>query len=93
LKNKILEAMAAGLPVVTTPLGCEGIAAVDGDHVLLGPDSRALSMAVKRLLDDPGLSKRIGETARRFVAEHHTWAHIAARYEALYAETIAERSG
>jgi glycosyltransferase involved in cell wall biosynthesis len=93
MKNKILEAMSAGLPVVTTPMGCDGLSVVDGEHLLLGANASELAEAAIRLMEDDALAERIGTAAQRLVAMHHAWSRIAARYEELYAEAIADRSG
>lgn len=90
IKNKILEAMAAGLPVVTTPVGCEGIAAVDGEQVLIASSVDDLAALTVRVLRDPALGRRIGDAARAFVRRHHGWTDVAARYEALYQDVLAE---
>jgi glycosyltransferase involved in cell wall biosynthesis len=91
MKNKILEAMAAGLPVVTTPMGCDGLAVRDGEHVLVGSSAADLADATVRVLVDPRLRHRLGDAARRYVREHHAWEDVAARYERLYRDVIAER--
>jgi glycosyltransferase involved in cell wall biosynthesis len=93
VKNKVVEAMAAGCPVVTTPLGCEGLAATDGEHVLLGRTAPELAGAVSRVIDDPALAERLGRAARELVRAHHSWPRVAAQYEQLYRTVIAERSG
>ena len=55
MKVKVLESIACGLPVVTTPLGAEGIA-VDG--VTIRTDDRSLAAAAVELLSDPAARRR-----------------------------------
>jgi glycosyltransferase involved in cell wall biosynthesis len=93
MKNKILEAMAAGRPVVTTPMGCDGIAAVDGVHVLLGTGADALADAVLAVLEAPELGERIGRQGRALVDARYAWGAVAASYEALYAAVVGEEAG
>jgi glycosyltransferase involved in cell wall biosynthesis len=92
MRNKILEAMAMGVPVVATRLSCEGIEVVDGEHVLLGRTPADLAAAAVRLLRDEELRRRIGEGGRRLVLERYTWEGVAERYEAEYAAVISEHS-
>src|SRR5439155_13424236 len=53
---KVLEGMAMGRPLVSTSLGCEGIATVDGEHLLVADDPASFAPGVLRLLDDPVLA-------------------------------------
>ncbi len=67
----LLEAMAAGLPVIATAVGGLPEVVTDGVNGLLIPpqDPEALAQALARLLDDPALAKKLGENARRHVEE------------------------
>jgi glycosyltransferase involved in cell wall biosynthesis len=74
---KILEAFAAGLPVVSTAVGAEGIAAQDGRHlVLASPDDFAGALA--RLLGDPALRARLAGPARELARQTYDWAGVGA---------------
>ncbi len=64
---KILEAFAAGLPVVSTRLGAEGLEVEDGRHLLLADDEEGFAAAVARLLTDETLGRRLAESARQLV--------------------------
>lgn len=81
----LLEAMAAGLAIVTTSeTGC---AEVVGGTGLLVPsrDAASLASALKRLVSDEPLQRRLGEAARRRLEAQFTWTAVAQRYAALYA--------
>jgi glycosyltransferase involved in cell wall biosynthesis len=82
LKNKVLEAMAAGRAVVTTPLGSAGIGA--GDGVVEAPDAPALADAVARLLDDRDRLAATGRAGRARVVADFTWAGSARAMEAVW---------
>lgn len=84
IKNKVLEAMAAGKPVVATPLSAEGIGLKEGEHVLYGNSAETLSMAVVRLLRDEALRRRIGDANRAMIESRFTWERVADQYETLY---------
>ena len=55
LKGKVTQSLAAGLPVVTTTIGAEGLDAIDGDELLIADDDEALAERVIRLLTDDEL--------------------------------------
>lgn len=60
---KVLEAFALRRPVVTTPIGVEGIAAEDGTHAMIANDPASFATATLRLLHDPGLAERMTREA------------------------------
>jgi len=80
VKNKVLEAMASRTPVVSTPLGLQGIDARAGEEVLVGAGDEELADLVVQVLRDPGLGARIGAGGRRYVEAHHSWSAVAQRY-------------
>jgi glycosyltransferase involved in cell wall biosynthesis len=94
LPLSILEAMAAGLPVVASNVGGVPEAVVDGDTGLLVPpsDPQSLATAIGRLLDDPALRRRLGEAGRMRVAEHFDLAAVHQAHLDLYRRALA-RSG
>ncbi len=67
MRVKILEALARGLPVVTTTLGCEGIAVKDEEHLLIADAPADFARAVVRVLSDPALSDRLSRNGRRLI--------------------------
>ena len=71
---KILEAFAMGCPVVSTSKGAEGLAAVDGEHLLIAETAEALAESIERCLSDPGLAGRLAAAGRRLVGEEYSWA-------------------
>lgn len=79
-QNKILEAMAMGIPVITTPHVHAGIGCPPG-VVLLADSPGAFAGQVLRLLQEPALRAEQSAAARRFVTEHHGWAPIVERLD------------
>jgi polysaccharide biosynthesis protein PslH len=72
---KILEAFAAGLPVVSSPVGAEGIACRHEQHLLLA-EPEGLAEAVIRLLATPDLGHRLACEARRLAASTYDWTVV-----------------
>jgi glycosyltransferase involved in cell wall biosynthesis len=81
---KVLEAMSAGLPLVSTTVGAEGIALQSGRDAVYADDAAAFSQAVLRLLGDPALRAEMGLAARGYVVAHYDWRAIAPLLEPLY---------
>lgn len=70
---KILEAWAAGTPVVSTTLGAEGLECRDREHLVLADDAESFTAAVSELLALPVNRERIGAAGRRLYEEQYTW--------------------
>ena len=80
---KILEALAMGLPVVSTRLGAEGLAARDGVELLLADEPADFAAAVVRVLEDRALAARLGQSARALVERRYSWKAAAQAWEAF----------
>ncbi len=87
MRVKVLQAMATSKAVVTTPLGAEGLAATGGTAPLGIADSAVgLASLTAELLAAGEARRLLGQRARAFVREHHSWPAYGRRQEALYAE-------
>lgn len=73
---KILEALAWGLPVVTTSIGGAGLDLTDGEHGLIADDPKAFAAAIVRLVDDDVLWRRISQHGRQLVEQRYAWTRI-----------------
>jgi glycosyltransferase involved in cell wall biosynthesis len=76
IKNKVLEAMALGLPVVGTSLGVQGIAVTSGVNIAVSDTPDGFAAAVTDLLDDPVRRQRIGGAARSLVERDYSWSVV-----------------
>lgn len=85
---KILEAMAAGLAVVSTPEGAEGLEVVSGEHLLIARDVDEFVRGVVRLLHDEGMARYLAANGRRLVEERYDWKNIAKLVPAAWEETV-----
>ena len=91
VQTKVLECMAAGLPVVASAQACSGLEARPGQHLLSATDPAEWAEAISGLLEFPGLRHRLGVAGRDYVVRHHSWQESAARLEEAYEEVISRR--
>jgi glycosyltransferase involved in cell wall biosynthesis len=81
---KILEAFAHGVPVVTTPLGAEGIAAVDGEHLLLAEDALGFARACLGVKETPALGAALAARAAALLDRRYSPAQVDAAVTQAY---------
>lgn len=85
LKNKVLEALAMGCPVVATPLSVDGIAVEHNTSALVAP-VEGLAQETLRLLNDKILQRRLSIAGHQLIVSRYSWEQVATRYEQLYDE-------
>jgi glycosyltransferase involved in cell wall biosynthesis len=85
-RGKILEAMAIGRPVVSTPLGAEGIPASDGKNIILADNPNDFVKGITDLLTNTPLYRSIQENARKLMEDRYAWDKGVARLEAVLEE-------
>ncbi len=88
VRIKILEALAGGLPVVTTTLAAEGIDLRQGERALFADRPDAFAAAITRLLDDPALRAGMGAAGRAIVERDYDAEQIGAQLAGLYASML-----
>ena len=89
---KILEAMAAGVPVVSTRLGAEGIEAEDDVQVLLADTGEEVAAAIGRIASSAETRVCLSTAARALVCEVYDWSKIGARLHGIHADLVDSRS-
>lgn len=85
-RYKILEAMATGLPVVTTTTGIEGLGAVHNKHAIISDDSKILSQETVNVLTNPVVYKRLASNGRLLVEKEFNWGTVADKLDHIYKE-------
>ncbi len=92
MSNAMLEAMASGLPIVTTR--CEGTAElIDGNGVVVDARAETLADTVADLADDPGAYRAMADAAEA-KARHFTWQRVAEQYLSIYRDVLEhQRNG
>jgi glycosyltransferase involved in cell wall biosynthesis len=88
MRVKILDAWLWGMPVVSTPIGAEGIAIRDGENILIAADPGAFARATIRLLTEPDLNARLRAAGRAWVEEQYSWQAVYPQVDAVYAGLI-----
>jgi glycosyltransferase involved in cell wall biosynthesis len=76
MKVKVLDAMARGMPIVTTSVGAEGIDMEHGKHSLVVDNPDDMANEVDRLLTDPRLWQRLQVNSRALISERYTWRQL-----------------
>jgi polysaccharide biosynthesis protein PslH len=88
MRVKILDAWLWGLPIVSTPIGAEGIELRDGENIMLAEGAVPFADTVVRLLTDEGLNQRLRTAGRAWVEETYAWRAVYRRVDQVYAKLL-----
>jgi len=83
IKNKILEAMSIGKPIVATPRSCNGINLKDEYNIMIAKNKYEFASKINILLNDEKLKTKISRNARQTIEKKYSWGIIAKKYEEL----------
>lgn len=86
---KILEAMAAGVPVISTTLGAEGLAVNPGEHILIADQIASWTAALDSVSKDPARWSAIASAGRRLVESRYDWEVLGKALFETYSEWLA----
>jgi glycosyltransferase involved in cell wall biosynthesis len=90
IKNKVLEAMAMGKPVVCTSIGAQGIEVTHGKDILIADSTHDFTTCILSLLSNEGLRKTIGSNARELIEQQYSWEQTAATLNELLQSIVGE---
>lgn len=85
---KVLEAMASGLPVVSTRVGVAGLNLTDGENVLIADSPKLVASSAVRLLKNKALAEKIGREGQEHVRQFFDWKSIVKLHDPVYAELL-----
>lgn len=88
-QNKILEAMAMGVPVVTSPAGAGGVDAENETHFLIGDNPNTYADACLRIMNRPDERTRLSTSGRERMLTHHDWQASMRRLETIVEHVLA----
>jgi sugar transferase (PEP-CTERM/EpsH1 system associated) len=91
-QNKILEAMAMGVPVVTSRVAAGGVDAEPEAHLLVADTPAEIAAAVLRVTGDPVERRRLAQSGRERMLSHHDWARSMQRLDAIIESCLARRA-
>jgi len=91
LQNKVLEAMAAGTPVVATPPAIAALDVRPGEHLLVADDAAGIAAATVTLLRDPARARTMAVAARALVERCYSWEDSARAVEDAWAAAVRDR--
>ena len=83
LKNKILDIMRAGKPVITSDIGNEGINAINNEEILICNTPKEYINSIITLIDDNNKCQSIGKNAQRFLVKNFSWSNILKNMEKI----------
>jgi len=89
---KVVEALAMGKSVVSTSVGCEGVAVRDREHLLIADDPASFAAAILDVIASRELRAELGRSARALAEREYSWDVAGDRIEALYAQVAGERN-
>jgi glycosyltransferase involved in cell wall biosynthesis len=89
-QNKILEAMALGVPVIATSICCPGLELEANKHLLVADEAEQFAAAIELLVDNETVREKLIETARDYVERHHNWAESVMALSNSYRKAMAD---
>jgi glycosyltransferase involved in cell wall biosynthesis len=87
---KILEAMAAGLPVVSTGVGVAGLKIKDGKQALIANTPAGLARKALELINNPKKAEKVGKIGKKHVKKYFDWNRVVKLHDPIYKDLVAK---
>jgi glycosyltransferase involved in cell wall biosynthesis len=91
--NKVLEPMAMGIPVVSSPIGFEGLGATHGEEIILAKDKKEFKDSIINLLSDQSYRQYIGEGGKNLVSGNFGWDTVSSKLENYFYQICNNEAG
>ncbi len=89
-RYKILEAMAAGTPIVASDIAVEGLDVQNGVHVLTSNTAEGMAELAVNVLKDPALQKKLAKNGKTFVTSKYDWEYIGHKLDSIYLRLVSK---
>jgi glycosyltransferase involved in cell wall biosynthesis len=90
MRVKILDALTRGMPVVSTSLGCEGIAVTSGKDILIADQADDFAAKVVQVIEDRELADRLARDGRRLIESEYDWRDVYQKLDDVYAHLLTD---
>ena len=90
IKNKILEAWAMSIPIVSTSTGCTGIDILPGENIIVQNDPNGFAHEVINLLKNTQKREKLANSGRTFVLENYSWTSMSNKLNSLFTDVLQE---
>jgi sugar transferase (PEP-CTERM/EpsH1 system associated) len=87
---KVVEALSMAKAMVSTSLGCEGLAVEDREHLLIADDAEAFAARILELFQNPALGRRLGVAGRALAEENYSWQRCGEHLDRLYRRVLRD---
>jgi sugar transferase (PEP-CTERM/EpsH1 system associated) len=91
-QNKVLEAMSAGVPVVTSSIAARGVDAIPGQHLCVADTPSDVAAAALEMMGNVERRKQMAQAGRARVLSHHTWEGSMRRFDEILGRCVAGRA-
>ena len=88
-QNKILEAMAMGVPVVTSTIAANGVDVVKNEHLLVADDAGECAQTILRVMQDRDYRRQVSGAGLARVKSHHDWVSSMSRFDGMLQQAMS----